>query len=121
MTISTSDAITQARLVALQDAYREGLSAVSEQHSVTFNQIVADVLARWAARFPRHKFSVREGHGMMSVDVAPPVCGVNTLNMERAAGFRGAVAEVITEASMLVDAFNDSEQRVCLWCDEMST
>lgn len=110
-----------AQMDSIREAFEADLARVCEIASVRFNALVRAKLNEWAARFPRHSFVAMEGHGRMSIDVNPPVCGVDVLNYASAHQYRGALAEIISEAVALVDFYNDMEQKVALFCDRYDT
>lgn len=49
-------------------------------------------LAKWEARFPRHKFKAAQAHGLLIVRVSPPILGEN--DVENVYELRGAIAEL---------------------------
>lgn len=101
------------------DAYQADLSRVTEIASIRFNQAVKAKLQEWQERYPRHAFKVWEGHGMLSLDVQPKVCGEHCI--EYLDGQRGAIGALGKEARAIVDAFNDSEQKVCLYATQQTS
>lgn len=104
------------KLQSILEDYARDLGRAHEVASLRFNLAVKAKLDEWRARFPRHAFKAWEGHGRMSLDVYPPVMGETSLDYLTEA--RGAVGEIAREARAIIDAFNESEQRVGLGCSE---
>jgi hypothetical protein len=111
----------QGRLAKIAADYETDLDRVNEIASARFNAIVRAKLDEWNARFTRHTFKAWEGHGMMSIDVIPPVQGFTALEMENPEQLRGAISEIVGEAVEIVGAYNAMEQKVCLYCDPYET
>jgi hypothetical protein len=102
-------------LESLLEDFASDLSRVQEIATMRFQRIVESKLREWRERFPRHAFKAWEGHGMLSIDVHPPIAGFQYgLEFMNAKDYRGAVAELISEAVEIVDAFNESEQKACI-------
>lgn len=108
-------------LAAIQTAFENDLNRVTEIASIRFSQAVKEQLDDWAARYPRHSFHAWEGHGMMSIDVSPPICGETSLGYLEPDSCRGAIACLAAEARDLIDLHVNSDQRISLYCDEHKT
>jgi hypothetical protein len=93
-------------LQAILDDLARDVERATEIASIRFEMAVKAKLKEWRERFPRHAFNAWEGHGQMSVWVQPPICGDYQLTLMEPGNFRGAIAELITEARALVDAYN---------------
>lgn len=104
-------------LQAILDDLARDVERATEIASLRFEMAVKAKLKEWRERFPRHAFNAWEGHGQMSVWVQPPICGDYQLSLMDAKGHRGAIAELITEAVELVDAYN-TEQKYGLFLSQ---
>lgn len=109
------------KLQQIKADFESDLDRATAAASLRFNMYLRTRLEEWSARFPRHAFKVWEGHGRMSIDVSPAVMGQTSLDFMHAEHYRGAVAELVAEAVALVDFYNDSETKVCLFVEEHAT
>jgi hypothetical protein len=106
-------------LQAMLDDFQRDLERVSEIASIRFNMAVRAQLDEWRARFPRHAFKAWEGHGMLAIDVHPPVCGETRLDYLDEE--RGAIGEAGREALALINAYNASELKACFLADDQTS
>jgi len=95
----------QEQLNAIQRDYQTALNRVTEIASNRFESLLKSVLDDWAERFPRHKFTAWEGHGIISLEVTPAVLGETHMDFLTFKNSRGAIAEIAETARLLTDAY----------------
>lgn len=94
---------TAARRARIKASMERRLGRAQEALHSAFEAELQRTLDDWGRRYPRHAFAAFQFHGMLSVKVTPPVCGISFLEEARISEVRGAVATLLTEVAALVD------------------
>lgn len=107
---------TASRIDALRE-YAEGQAEIVNEHLCNaFTQLCREVVADWHKRYPRHRFRIWEGHGMMSADISPPLGWHKSREWEAIEYCRveprGAIGTLVREAKALQDAFDNLDERI---------
>ena len=111
-----------SKLRAILDDLESDVDRATQAASLRLEMYIKAKFEEWRGRFPRHHFTAWEGHGLLSIDVSPPVMGSESLDLMNPDGLRGAVAEIVKEARAIVDAFNDSSEiRAGIFVDKITT
>lgn len=114
---------TAKRLADLKEYAETQVDIVNENLSNAFTRLCQDVVADWQRRYPRHRFRIWEGHGMLSTDVSPPLCRRWVTDSNQGSwdeiiyvtvdgAKRGAVATLAAEAQLIHDKFDELDLRV---------
>lgn len=108
---------TKQRLAELSEYAEEQADIINENLCNAFTQLCRDVVADWSRRYPRHKFRIWEGHGMISTDISPPLGYHKDKEWEGIVYCsdpkdRGAIGQLSREANALHSAFDDLNFKV---------
>lgn len=120
---------TKQRLADLKQFAEDQVDIINENLANAFTQLCRDVVADWERRYPRHRFRIWEGHGMISTDCSPPLGRLYRTDFNQgrweeitnATGAdlqRGAISILFREAMDIHDAFNDLDLRVRMMITE---
>lgn len=108
---------TKQRLADLAEYAETQVDIINENLANAFTRLCEEVVADWSRRYPRHRFRIWEGHGMLSTDCSPPLGRLYRTDFNQgrweeitnATGAhlqRGAIAVIWKEANDLHEAFN---------------
>lgn len=95
MALKVLQAQAQAKFEALRDQIQDAAEEISR------NQI-----RDWEEQFPRHKFTIYQYHGMIDIEVTPPVFGIQSILNVHKSMRRGALATLAAEADKFAYEWN---------------
>lgn len=61
------------RFEALGEAFERDVQRLVDAYALRTTLAVRAQLKEWSVRFPRHRFTAWEAHGLLSFEVSPPV------------------------------------------------
>lgn len=97
---------------SLNEFVDSSLDKLREEIDRRFEVILRQQLVAWEKRWPNHQFSAWQGHGMLSIEVSPTICGQSQINQTPNQFRIGAIAELCGEAEAFVSAHCGLEWKV---------